>query len=262
MKAEINGIQMGFEIIGETGLPIVLIHGFGLNRSIWKAMAENYLSAHTVILPDLRGHGESQVTKGAYSMDVLAGDLSALLDFLNYDKAVICGHSMGGYVTLAFAEKFQERLSGLGLITTHAAADSEAKQKDRHQMVEAVRENVAVVLAESLAPKLTKDESIRRQSHQILAGTDTDGIIGALMGMAERPSRMDLFPKIEVPVLVVAGKEDQIIDVDMARQMANSLPQGRFLLIEDAGHMPMIEAPKALGEGLEWLLSKVKADKG
>lgn len=261
MKAEINGIQMGFEIIGGMGLPIVLIHGFGLNRSIWKAMAENYLSEHTVILPDLRGHGESQAPTGAYSMDVLAEDLSALLDFLNYEKAVICGHSMGGYVTLAFAEKFPKRLSGLGLITTHAAADSEAKQKDRYQMVEAVRENGAVVLAESLAPKLTKDDSIRRQSHQILAGTDPAGIIGAIMGMAERPARMDLLPEIEVPTLVVAGNEDQIIEVEIARQMADSLPQGRFLLIEDSGHMPMIEAPKALGEGLSWLLSKVKADK-
>jgi pimeloyl-ACP methyl ester carboxylesterase len=190
-------------------------------------------------------------------MDVLAEDLSALLDFLNYDKAVICGHSMGGYVALAFAEKFPNRLSGLGLITTHAAADSEAKQKDRYQMVEAVREKGAVVLAESLAPKLTKDENVRCQSHRILAGTDPDGIIGALMGMAERPTRMDLLPEIDVPALVVAGKEDQIIDVEIARQMADSLPQGRFLLIEDAGHMPMIEAPKALGEGLSWLLSKV-----
>jgi pimeloyl-ACP methyl ester carboxylesterase len=124
-------------------------------------------------------------------------------------------------------------------------------------MVEAVREKGAVVLAESLAPKLTKDENVRRQSHRILAGTDPDGIIGALMGMAERPTRMDLLPEIDVPALVVAGKEDQIIDVEIARQMADSLPQGRFLLIEDAGHMPMIEAPKALGEGLSWLLSKV-----
>jgi pimeloyl-ACP methyl ester carboxylesterase len=260
MKAEINGIQMGFEIIGGTGLPIVLIHGFGLNRSIWKAMAENYLSEHTVILPDLRGHGESQATKGAFAMDILAEDLVALLDFLNYDKAVICGHSMGGYVALAFAEKFPEHLSGLGLITTHAAADSKAKQKDRYQMVEAVREKGTVALAESLAPKLTKEDSVRRQCQQILAGTNPDGIIGALMGMAERPPRMDLLPEIEGPALVVAGKEDQIIEVEIAQQMAGSLTQGRFLLIEDAGHMPMIEAPKALGEGLSWLLSKVKTD--
>jgi len=261
MKAEINGIQMGYEVIWGTGLPIMLIHGFGLNRSIWKELAKDYLSEQTVILPDLRGHGESQVTSGAYSIAGLAEDLAALLDFLNIEKAAICGHSMGGYVALAFAEQFPERLSGLGLITTHAAPDSAAKRADRYQLAADVREKGAVVVAESLAPKLTMDERVRRQSHQILSGTDPDGIIGALLGMAKRPSRMDLLPKMDVPALIVAGGQDQIIDIEVARKMADSLPRAKFLLIDDAGHMPMIETPGALGEGLMWLLSKLGVDK-
>lgn len=261
MKAKINGIQMGYEVSGEAGLPIVLIHGLGLNRSIWKELVNEHLHGYHVILPDVRGHGESQATAGVYSMTGLAEDMVALLDFLNIEKAIICGHSMGGYIALAFAQKFPERLAGLGLITTHAAADSAAKRADRYQMVEDVRKEGARVLAESLAPRLTEDEAIMQQTHQILLKTDPVGIMGVSQGMAERPARVDLLPEIDVPALVVAGREDQIIDIDTARKMAESLPHGKFMLIEGAGHMPMIEAPGTLGEGLIWLHSQVGAQK-
>lgn len=261
MKIEINGIRMGYQVIGGTGLPIVLIHGFGLNRSIWKELVNEYLNGYHVILPDIRGHGESEATEGVYSMAGLAEDIVALLDLLNVEKAIICGHSMGGYIALAFAQKYPERLAGLGLITTHAAADSAEKRGDRYQMVEDVRKAGAFVLAESLAPKLTMDEAIIKKMYQILSETDPVGIIGVLRGMAERPARMDLLPEIDVPALVVAGSEDQIIEIDVARKMAESLPQGKFMLIEGAGHMPMIETPGILGEGLIWLFSQVGAHK-
>lgn len=257
MKTKINGIQMGYEISGETGQPILLIHGFGLNRSIWKEMADKYLKDHRVILPDVRGHGESQALAGAYPMTSLAEDMLKLLDFLKIERVILCGHSMGGYISLAFAERYPDRLAGLGLITTHAAADSASKRADRYQMAEDVRKHGAFVLAESLAPKLTMDKAITQRLHKMLSETDPLGIIGVLQGMAERSSRMDLLPEILVPGLVAAGEEDQLIDVNTARQMADYLPQGKLLGIEGAGHMPMLEKPEVLAEGLNWLVSQV-----
>ena len=258
MKAKINGIQMGYDVIGEEGTPIVLIHGFGLNRRIWVEMAEKYLKPHRVILPDVRGHGETDAPEGAYPMSLLAEDIKELLDFLGIEKAAVCGHSMGGYITLAFAERYPERLVGLGLITTRAKADSAGQRADRYQMVEKVRENGAIVLAESLGPKLTTDEAVFEETYKMLSNTDPLGIIGVLQGMAERPDRRDLLSKITLPALVTAGDQDQIIDLGDARQMADAFPKAKFHLISGAGHMPMLEKPEDLASGLGWLISEIE----
>jgi len=258
MKAMINGIQMGYDVIGEEGMPMVLIHGFGLDRSIWEEVTKKYLIPHRVILPDVRGHGESDAPEGAYPMALLAEDIKELLDFLKIEKAAVCGHSMGGYITLAFAERYPERLAGLGLITTRTKADSAEQRADRYQMVEKVREYGAIVLAESLGPKLTKNEAVFKESYKMLSNTDPLGIIGVLQGMAERPDRRELLSKITVPALVVAGDQDQIIDLGDARQMADTLPRARFHLVSGAGHMPMLEKPEDLASGLEWLISEME----
>lgn len=258
MKAKINGIQMGYDVIGEAGTPIVLIHGFGLNRRIWVEVAEKYLKPHQVILPDVRGHGESEAPEGAYPMTLLAEDIKELLDFLVIEKAAVCGHSMGGYITLAFAERYPERLAGLGLITTRAKADSAEQRADRYQMVEKVRENGAIVLAESLGPKLTKDEALIKESYEMLSNSDPLGIIGVLQGMAERPDRLGLLSNITVPALVIAGDQDQIIDLGDARLMAEAIPRAKFHLISGTGHMPMMEQPEDVASGLDWLISEIE----
>lgn len=257
MKTTINGIELGYEILGQTGQTIVLIHGFGLDHSIWRNVASRYLANHRVILPDVRGHGESEAPKGVYSMTSLANDIKHLLEFLGVSKAIICGHSMGGYVALAFAENSPERLAGLGLITTRAKPDSEEGRAGRYEMVEKVKEEGSMALAQSLAPKLSQDEAIVTSMKEMIAQTPVNGIIGALKGMAERPDRRELLPKIKVPALVVAGGADQIINLQDAEQMAKALPRGEFLPIQDAGHMPMMETPAELGQGLLSLIHRV-----
>lgn len=262
MKVKINGIQMGYDDIGHEGPTIVLIHGFGLNRNIWRELAETYLSPQRVILPDVRGHGESEAPEGPYPMTLLAEDILALLDFLKVEKPMICGHSMGGYITLAFAEKYPERIAGMGLIATHAKADPPEKKADRYQMVEDVGEQGAVVLAKSLAPKLTKDEGVLEQTYEILANTNPMGIIGVLQGMAERPDRTELLTNVRIPVLVLAGEEDQLIDAEDARKMSMTIPNSKFFLASGAGHMPMVENTNAVAKGLGWLISQFKTAQG
>lgn len=256
MKTTIHGIELDYEVLGQTGQPIVLIHGFGLDRNIWRDVASRYLANHRVILPDVRGHGESEAPKGAYSMTLLAKDIKHLLEFLGVSKAIICGHSMGGYIALAFAENFPERLAGLGLITTRAKSDSEDGRAGRYEMVQKVKEKGSMALAQSLAPQLSQDEAIISRAHDMIAQTAPDGIIGALKGMAERPDRRDLLPKIQVPALVVAGEADQIIDLQDAEEMAKALPRGEFLPIKGAGHMPMLETTSELGQGLLSLIHR------
>ncbi len=257
MNTEINGIQIGYEVFGQDGIPMVLIHGFGLDRSIWKTMVEGYFGDQHVIMLDLRGHGESDAPAGPYSMCQFAEDVVGLLDHLGITKAIVCGHSLGGYVALAFTEAYPDRLAGLGLITSRAVNDTEEGRAGRYALVEKVLERGSVVLAESLTPRLTKDKAIRKQSYEIIANTHPKGIIGSAIGMAERPDRTNQLSEINVPALVVAGEEDQIIDLQESIHMADCLPKGELLVIPNVGHMPMLEAPDVLGEGLltlvEWV---------
>ena len=258
MKANISGINIGYEIHGHEGVPLVLIHGFALNRKIWLPLVKKFFHNQMVVLPDLRGHGESDAPEGPYPMSLLAEDMVNLLEFLDIPKAVISGHSMGGYATLAFAENYPHKLSGIGLITTRAEADTEAGRKGRYEMVEKVRMQGALPLAESLGPRLTKNEHLAQEMRAMLAKSPPAGIIGALEGMAERPDCWHLLPKFEAPALVVAGQEDQIIDPESAQQIAEALPNGSFLSIPQAGHLPMLETPEALGKGLFSLLKQVE----
>lgn len=257
MKVQVNGIKLGYDVLGEDGYPIVLIHGLGLDRTIWKEMASRYLWNYKVLLPDIRGHGESDAPPGTYAMALLADDLALLLDSLGIEKAVVCGHSMGGYITLAFAAGYPERLAGMGLVTSRAGADSEQKRMGRYQMCEEVQKRGAVALAENLAPRLTSDAVIVQKAYELIARTPTQGMIGTLKGLAERPDRRDLLPTITVPAIVAAGEADQIVNLDDARAMASAFPNGQFLSIPGAGHMPMLEKPEQLGQGLVDLLDRV-----
>lgn len=256
MKADINGTHIGYEVLGNTGLPLVLIHGFGLDRSIWRKMVFEYMPDQFVILPDVRGHGESDAPSGPYSMNQLADDLAGLLHILNVDKVIVCGHSMGGYISLAFAERYSQQLAGLGLITSRAEADSAGKRKSRYDLVERIRGRGAIELAESLAPRLSKDETIIRETYDKIRQTSPMGLIGASQAMAERPDRHDLLKKITVPALVVASEEDQIVDLEDAKEMASLFPNAEFLAIPEAGHMPMWENPPVLAKGLLALIAR------
>lgn len=251
MITHIHDINIGYEQLGQGKAPLVLIHGFGLDRTIWRAMAEQYLADYRVILPDVRGHGESDAPEGSYPMSLLASDLAGLLDLLEIEQAVVCGHSMGGYIALAFAAQFPDRLAGLGLITTRAEADSPQKRAGRYELVEAVRERGSMALAETLAPRLSRDAELVRRAYEMIAATSPQGIIGAALGMAERPDRTALLSELNVPGLVVAGREDQIINLEAARKMAERLPMGEFRLIDGAGHLPMWEEPEMLGSVLD-----------
>jgi len=256
MKLLVNGLQIGYDILGENGSPIVLIHGLGLDRTIWMEMTSRYMQDYRVILPDVRGHGESDAPEGTYTMSLLSDDLAGLLDSVGINKAVVCGHSMGGYIALAFAAMYPERLAGLGLITSRADADTEKKRKGRYKMVKEIKSRGSIALAENLAPRLTKDAEIIRKAYDLIVRNQSQGLIGAVYGLAERPDRTRLLPAIHVPALVVTGKEDQIITPDYSQKMASAFPNGLLINLLGVGHMPMLEAPEKMSIEIINLMEK------
>jgi 3-oxoadipate enol-lactonase len=241
------------------GTPIVLLHGFPLNSTIWTQQRQELASNYRVITPDLRGHGHSPFPAGVYDMDLLARDVLALLDSLDIARAVIMGHSLGGYVTLAAWRLAPERFLALGLIDSHAAADTEVGRNGRLQLAEKVAAKGSQAAADALLPKLfapglAAGNPTWEQVRSMILKTPRPGIIGSLKGMAVRPDSSAMLNTIEVPAIVVVGDKEQIITPDKTEALLAAIPNSALKVIPDAGHVPMLEQPAAMTAAIQEFL--------
>jgi pimeloyl-ACP methyl ester carboxylesterase len=238
-------VTLHYSDIGH-GTPVVLLHGFPLSSEIWRAQLARLADRWRVITPDLRGHGKSPAPDGAYRIEGMARDLLALLDSLQISKAVIMGHSMGGYVTLATAKIAPERFLGLGLVASQAVADTDEARQGRFKMIEKVSAEGNTPVAAAMIPRLfapNADPEIVEATRQIILNTPPVGIIGTLQAMAARDNTEAVLAKMNVPVLLMAGQHDQIIPLARSQALAAAVPGAKLAVIEKVGHMPMLEDP-------------------
>ncbi len=254
-----NPVTLHFTEQGQ-GTPVVLLHGYPLSSVIWHEQVESLSSEYHVITPDLRGHGQSPAPEGVYDMDLMARDVFALLDSLDVQKAVIMGHSMGGYITLAAHRLAPERFLALGLIGSQAGADSEETRQNRYKTAEKVFMDGSSVVANTMitklfAPGFPMDDPIADQVKNIMLNIRPSGIIGSLKGMAARPDSGPTLPNVNVPVLIITGDKDQIIAPTKAEAMASAIPGATLATVENAGHLMMMEQPQATAMAIRNFLS-------
>jgi pimeloyl-ACP methyl ester carboxylesterase len=257
MIAMTNGIQSAFTDAGE-GLPLVFIHGFPLSRGAWSKQVDAFQPKFRVIAPDLRGFGESGSSMGPVFMSRYAEDIRALLMHLGTGPVILVGHSMGGYVALAFAKACPELLRGLVLVGTKAGADAPEVAAARRATAEKVRKEGIAPVVESMAPKMLSagntDAGMAQSIRDLMQPASQEGVIGALLGMAERPDAGDWVGTIRVPTLVVTGVDDILILPSESEALAKAIPDAHLTLIPRAGHLVAFEQPEAFNEALsDWL---------
>jgi pimeloyl-ACP methyl ester carboxylesterase len=206
-----------------------------------------------LILPDLPGFGKSSVPKANILLPGMAEVIAALLDTLKINKAVVVGHSMGGYVTLAFARGFAKRLLGLGLVASQGLADSLEKKAGRYQEAEHILAFGVTETATDMSTKLTNNPSLQAQLKELMLRQNPQGLAGALKGMAERQDSMKLLQELNIPVVLVHGLSDKLIPPERARAISKIVKNGHLTEIEEAGHMPMMESPQVTAEALKIL---------
>jgi 3-oxoadipate enol-lactonase len=252
LVANVNGIDIAYERQGQ-GSPLVLLHGYPLDHSIWHETARLLGTTFDVILPDLRGFGQSSFTAQEYGMSDLAGDIAGLLDQLGLERAIIAGHSMGGYVALAFAHAYPERVSGLGLISSQAGADTPEGRERRFAAVEQVEHQGVEPVAASMPEKLSSDAEVRASCEELIRKQPPEGIIGALKAMAAREDARPWLASFDFPVGLMHGDADALIPVARAREAGEALPKSNLSVIPGGGHMLMMESPQATAEALRAL---------
>jgi 3-oxoadipate enol-lactonase len=255
MRIEVRGRALGYDDTGGAGAPLVLIHGFPLDRTIWSAQVRGLADVARVVAPDLRGFGESAPSGAVRSeettMDDYAADIAALLDRLGIVSAVVGGVSMGGYVAMAFHRAFARRLRGLVLVDTRGGPDSAEARKARDGSAALARSSGASAVATQMLEKLLTPANARpdgpmgRALLRMMSAQPVDGIVGALAAMRDRPDSGPSIARIAVPTLVVCGAEDTLIPPKESEALRDEIPGARLALIPGAAHLPNYEEPEA-----------------
>lgn len=239
-------MNLSYTDTGE-GEVVVLIHGFCESRSLWKNFEDELSSKYRVICPDLPGFGESRLAVDTVSMEYFAQEIKAFLDVLNIEKYILIGHSLGGYVALAFAEMFPLSLKGMGLFHSTAYADTEEKKINRDKTINFIEENGVDVFALAFVPPLFNPDSRNRYSEEIEAitkvakNTDPLAVIETTKAMRDRIDRSKVMSQLKVPVLYIIGKEDNAVPLEVSMKQC-SLPSDSVVhILEGCGHMGMVE---------------------
>jgi 3-oxoadipate enol-lactonase len=243
------------------GTPLLLVHGYPLDHSMWLGQLNGLSDEYRVIAPDLRGFGSSVVTPGTVTMKQLADDLVSLLDALGIDEPIIfCGLSMGGYAAWQFALAHRSRLARLILCDTRAVADSAEAAAGRLKTAERVLTEGSAVAAEAIIPKLFAPATFQEQprtvesTRQVILRTNPEGIAAALKGMAQRPDVSSRLSEIDVPALLICGEHDGIAPPAEMRQIAAAMPNARFVEVTAAGHMAPLERPAEVNTAIREFL--------
>ncbi len=251
-----------FHVIHEgDGPPIVFLHGFPLDHTMWNHQRAEFKSGHRVIIPDLRGFGQSKATTQAASLADHADDVAQILDRLHIKEPVtLCGLSMGGYIAFRFLEKYPARIAKLILCDTKSAADSPEAAQNRLTTAEKVLKEGSKVVADAMVPKLfDADMKIRlkpamEEVRQVILASPPETVAAALRAMAARPDSTPQLSGIRVPTLVIVGEHDVITPLDEMKTMSAAIPHAEFVVIPRAGHMSPLEQPAPVNAAIRKFL--------
>ncbi|MBU6157605.1 MAG: alpha/beta hydrolase [Bacteroidetes bacterium] len=259
--------QLCYETTG-TGKAIVLVHGFGEDISVWQPIVAHLSAHYRLLLPHLRGSHLSPFpsdltsSKPLVSMESMAADIHEMLEQENIDECVMLGHSMGGYITLAFAEKYPERLCGFGLIHSTSYADNETKKEARRKNAAFIGEQGSRSFLNIALPGLfgkafqIKHPEIINELIDRASLIPPASLIAYLEAMRDRPDRTAILRNTKLPVFFCIGKEDIAVSPEDAMQQSKLPLNATTLILDEVGHQGMLETPEKLNEAIMEFLTR------
>lgn len=246
--APFRGIQVEYSDSGK-GRVLVLLHGFLGAKEIWANTIAALYRSYRIIAIDLPGHGNTPCIGYAHSMEMMAKCVKAVMDHLKLKRYVIIGHSMGGYVALAFADLFPDHLKGLGLYHSTAYPDSEEKKENRLRAIDVVKANRKLYTTQTIRSlfaaknlKYLKEEI--KFANSFASRMSKQGIVAALHGMRDRKGRDLILGLVEYPILMVIGEHDNVLPYTQLLEQAEAIKNKHILFLEHDGHFGFLESPR------------------
>jgi pimeloyl-ACP methyl ester carboxylesterase len=250
-----NEIDVDYRDTG-SGVPVIFIHAFPLNQTMWDDQLVALRTQCRVITLDLRGFGSTVAPPGPYQMGQMASDVRGLMSALDIDRAVLVGLSMGGYVSLAFYRDYPESVLAMVLADTRAKADTpEARERRLKSATKAETEGAHAVAADMIPllvgrTTLESRPSIVERVRAMIEANSPVGIAGAQRGMAERPDSTPLLEALDLPTLILVGAEDTLTSVAEAENLCDGIRGARLRVIPGAGHLSNMEQPAEFNSAL------------
>lgn len=246
-----------------SGLPVLLLHGFAEDGTVWEPLTRQLKTGYRLLIPDLPGSGRSSLLPGEPSIDALAAELKELIDQEGIGPCVLIGHSMGGYISLAFAEKYPALVKAFGLFHSTAYADSEEKKAARRKSIGFIRQHGAAAFIRQSIPNLfaagTRESRPQLVEDLIRRYSDLspESLVYYYEAMIGRPDRVSVLRKFEGPVLFIMGEKDQAVPYEQSLKQCHEPMVSVIHTLENAGHMGMLEETEKSGVILESFLNFV-----
>ncbi|HEY7615660.1 MAG TPA: alpha/beta fold hydrolase [Terriglobales bacterium] len=254
--------EIFYQVLGE-GPPVILLHPFPTNHEFWLPAAQALLARYRIILPDLRGHGESGIGEGPATMEKHAADIARVMDDADIGRAAMVGVSIGGYALFEFWRRYRGRVAALVLSNTKAQADTAEGRTARLQTAADVLEGGVEPFLDSMVPKLLGDTTRRTRpdlvegARRMMLMMSPEDVSQVQQGMAERPDSLPTLKTINVPTMIVAGDEDFLTPVADAELMRQNIPGGQVSVVPRAGHFAAWEHPEEVGKIVRRFLDSV-----
>lgn len=249
-KVTVNGLTVSYSVHGPDDAPVVIfIHGFPLNKSMWNAQMDALKDNYRVIAYDIRGHGNSDPGIDDFFIELFVNDLLRFMEKLGIEKSILCGLSLGGYIALNAVLKYPGRFDGLILNDTQCIADTPEIKENRCMAIIRIKEKGVDQYADEIIKNLFASESFTKKKNVIKAvkemilSTHKQSLCNTLHALAERKETCTRLEEINIPVLIMVGKEDKITLIAAAQQMHEKIRDSSLTIILHAGHISNMENP-------------------
>ncbi len=264
MKATINRVRISYQVSGNaSGHPVVFIHGFPFSHEMWQPQVALLSPDCWVITYDIRGHGESEVGDGQYTLEFFVDDLFALLDRLRIEIAAVVGLSMGGYIALRAIERSPDRIKALVLCDTRSEADTNEGKLKRAASIKLVKTEGVKKFAEGFVKAVFAPETFETKPEivkfiqDIIERTSPLSIAGTLLALGARTDTTASLQKISIPTLILVGEHDALTPVAAALSMHEKIRNSELIVIPKAAHMSNLENPEAFNSALKEFLERL-----
>ncbi|OOG77647.1 alpha/beta fold hydrolase [Algoriphagus sp. A40] len=259
----VNTINLSYDDLGEGNIPVIFLHGFPFDKSMWKGQLEFFASSYRVIALDIRGFGKSKDEESSLSIDLFANDLIHFMDALNLEKAIVCGLSMGGYILLNAQERYPDRFEALILCDTQCIADSNVVKEKRLEAIQKIEShgpdkfNEGFVKSVFHKNSLTEKEELVENLSKVVFSNSKHIIAEGLRALSGRSETCSTLSEIAAPTLIICGRADEVTPLAQSESMHQVIEGSELKVIENAGHVSNLEQPEDFNSHLQKFLAGI-----
>ncbi len=252
----INNFELSYDDVGEGAVPIIFLHGYPFDKTMWQLQLDFLQSSHRLIACDIRGFGKSTDEESPLSIDLFADDLIQFMDKLSIEKAILCGLSMGGFISLNAVQRFPDRFEALILCDTQCIADTTEVKEKRYKTIEEIEVDGEEKFNEGFIKKVFHKDSITNkkklveQLRSVVFSNSKHIIIQGLVALAERSETCSNLNTISIPTLIICGREDEVTPLAQSEFMNATIKGSILHVIDNAGHVSNLEQPHEFNKHL------------